>query len=117
MIGGMAGNNACGANSAVYGSTREHLASARGILSDGSVAEFGPAIEPGIRGEVLGRYPRGVNPSPDQGFAGRSGQPGGDFPRIPETVDPSSQYGLCDRSARLIARHSTPPGRNSTFAG
>ena len=42
MIGGMVGNNACGANSVVYGSTREHLVSARGILSDGSVAEFGP---------------------------------------------------------------------------
>lgn len=41
MIGGMVGNNACGANSVVYGSTREHLLSARAILSDGSVAEFG----------------------------------------------------------------------------
>ncbi len=42
MIGGMVGNNACGANSVVYGSTREHLISARAVLSDGSVAEFGP---------------------------------------------------------------------------
>jgi FAD/FMN-containing dehydrogenase/Fe-S oxidoreductase len=42
MIGGMVGNNACGANSVVYGSTREHLVSARAVLSDGSVAEFGP---------------------------------------------------------------------------
>ena len=42
MIGGMVGNNACGANSVVYGSTREHLVSARAVLSDGSTAEFGP---------------------------------------------------------------------------
>ena len=41
MIGGMVGNNACGANSVVYGSTREHLLSARAVLSDGSIAEFG----------------------------------------------------------------------------
>jgi FAD/FMN-containing dehydrogenase/Fe-S oxidoreductase len=45
MIGGMVGNNACGANSVVYGSTREHVISVRGVLSDGSVAEFG-ALSP-----------------------------------------------------------------------
>ena len=42
MIGGMVGNNACGSNSVVYGSTRDHLLSARAVLSDGSIAEFGP---------------------------------------------------------------------------
>jgi len=42
MIGGMIGNNSCGANSIVYGTTREHLVSARGFLSDGSGATFGP---------------------------------------------------------------------------
>ncbi|HWA25557.1 MAG TPA: FAD-linked oxidase C-terminal domain-containing protein [Lacunisphaera sp.] len=42
MIGGMVGNNSCGANSIVYGTTREHLVSARGFLSDGSTATFGP---------------------------------------------------------------------------
>ncbi len=42
MIGGMVGNNSCGANSIVYGSTREHLVSVRGLLSDGSEAVFGP---------------------------------------------------------------------------
>ncbi len=41
MIGGMVGNNACGANSLVYGSTREHLVSLRAVMSDGSIAEFG----------------------------------------------------------------------------
>ena len=42
MIGGMVGNNSCGSNSIVYGSTRDHLVSARGFLSDGSEVTFGP---------------------------------------------------------------------------
>ena len=42
MIGGMVGNNSCGANSIVYGTVREHLVSARGYLSDGSHVTFGP---------------------------------------------------------------------------
>jgi hypothetical protein len=42
MIGGMVGNNSCGANSIVYGSTRDHLISTRGFLSDGSETTFGP---------------------------------------------------------------------------
>lgn len=42
MIGGMVGNGSCGANSIVYGSTRDHLVSARGFLSDGSAVTFGP---------------------------------------------------------------------------
>jgi FAD/FMN-containing dehydrogenase/Fe-S oxidoreductase len=42
MIGGMVGNNSCGANSIVHGTTREHLVSTRGFLSDGSAVTFGP---------------------------------------------------------------------------
>jgi FAD/FMN-containing dehydrogenase len=42
MIGGMLGNNSCGSNSIVYGSTREHVLSLRGFLSDGSEVTFGP---------------------------------------------------------------------------
>ncbi|SFE80689.1 FAD-binding and (Fe-S)-binding domain-containing protein [Thermoflexibacter ruber] len=40
MIGGMVGNNSCGSNSVVYGSTREHLLEVRGFLSDGSEVVF-----------------------------------------------------------------------------
>lgn len=40
MIGGMVGNNSCGANSIIYGSTREHLLEIRALLSDGSEAVF-----------------------------------------------------------------------------
>ena len=40
MIGGMVGNNSCGSNSVVYGSTREHLLEVKAVLSDGSLATF-----------------------------------------------------------------------------
>ncbi|HEY8934994.1 MAG TPA: FAD-binding oxidoreductase, partial [Cyclobacteriaceae bacterium] len=42
MIGGMIGNNSCGSNSVVYGSTREHLLEVKAFLSDGSKVWFGP---------------------------------------------------------------------------
>ncbi|NOX45691.1 MAG: FAD-binding protein [Chlorobi bacterium] len=41
MMGGMLGNNSCGAHSLVYGSTRDHTVSVKTILSDGMEAEFG----------------------------------------------------------------------------
>lgn len=41
MVGGMVGNNSCGSNSVVYGSTREHLLEVRGYLSDGAEVRFG----------------------------------------------------------------------------
>jgi FAD/FMN-containing dehydrogenase/Fe-S oxidoreductase len=42
MIGGMVGNNSCGSNSVVYGSTREHLMAVKAILADGSEVEIAP---------------------------------------------------------------------------
>ncbi len=45
MIGGMVGNNSCGSNSVVYGSTREHLLEVKALLADGSEATFGPLPE------------------------------------------------------------------------
>jgi FAD/FMN-containing dehydrogenase/Fe-S oxidoreductase len=41
MIGGMIGNNSCGTNSVVYGSTREHLLETNAILADGHHVTFG----------------------------------------------------------------------------
>jgi FAD/FMN-containing dehydrogenase/Fe-S oxidoreductase len=40
MIGGMVGNNSCGSNSVVYGSTREHLMEVKAILADGTDVVF-----------------------------------------------------------------------------
>lgn len=41
MIGGMLGNNACGARSLIYGSTRDHTLEVKAVLSDGSEVVFG----------------------------------------------------------------------------
>lgn len=41
MIGGMVGNNSCGAHSLIYGSTRDHTIEIKGYLSDGSPVTFG----------------------------------------------------------------------------
>ncbi len=40
MIGGMIGNNSCGSNSVVYGSTREHLLSVDMVMADGRPTTF-----------------------------------------------------------------------------
>lgn len=40
MIGGMVGNNSCGSNSVIYGSTRDHVLEVEGYLSDGSPVHF-----------------------------------------------------------------------------
>jgi FAD/FMN-containing dehydrogenase/Fe-S oxidoreductase len=45
MIGGMIGNNSCGSNSVVYGSTREHLLEVEAILADGSKVLFSEKSE------------------------------------------------------------------------
>jgi FAD/FMN-containing dehydrogenase/Fe-S oxidoreductase len=42
MIGGMVGNNSCGAHSLVYGSTRDHTLEVKALLYDGTEVEFGP---------------------------------------------------------------------------
>ena len=48
-VGGMAGNNSCGANSLVYGSTRQHVLSMEVVLSDGSRCTFGNVSEEEFR--------------------------------------------------------------------
>ncbi|HRZ43061.1 MAG TPA: FAD-linked oxidase C-terminal domain-containing protein [Bacteroidales bacterium] len=45
MMGGMVGNNACGAHSLLYGSTRDHLLEVKGFLADGSPVHFKPVDE------------------------------------------------------------------------
>jgi FAD/FMN-containing dehydrogenase/Fe-S oxidoreductase len=42
-IGGMVGNNSCGARSLRYGNTRENVLSIDAVLADGSAAHFGPS--------------------------------------------------------------------------
>lgn len=56
-IGGMTGNNSCGARSIIYGKTLDHVLEAKAILSDGSLAHFmdmdACALEVKLRGEGL----------------------------------------------------------------
>jgi len=40
MIGGMVGNNSCGAHSLIHGSTRDHIIALQAVLSDETIAEF-----------------------------------------------------------------------------
>lgn len=40
MLGGMVGNNSCGSNSVIYGSTRDHLIRVKAILADSSAVIF-----------------------------------------------------------------------------
>src|SRR5579871_3848033 len=47
-IGGMAGNNSCGARSLRYGVTRDNVLSIDAVLADGSAAHFGP-VGAGLR--------------------------------------------------------------------
>ncbi|HMM10813.1 MAG TPA: FAD-linked oxidase C-terminal domain-containing protein [Bacteroidales bacterium] len=61
MIGGMVGNNACGAHSLVYGSTRDHTLEITALLADGSEVVFGDLSPeqlqqklslPGLEGDI-----------------------------------------------------------------
>ncbi|HWR99827.1 MAG TPA: FAD-binding and (Fe-S)-binding domain-containing protein, partial [Prolixibacteraceae bacterium] len=54
MAGGMVGNNACGAHSLIYGSTRDHLLEVRGYLSDGSEVHFKPLSEQEFKEKMAG---------------------------------------------------------------
>jgi FAD/FMN-containing dehydrogenase/Fe-S oxidoreductase len=45
MIGGMVGNNSCGAHSIIYGSVRDHLLEVKALLSDGSEVVFNDLTE------------------------------------------------------------------------
>jgi FAD/FMN-containing dehydrogenase/Fe-S oxidoreductase len=55
MLGGMVGNNACGSHSILYGSTRDHTIAVKGILSDGSEAEFGPLTKEEFKEKTKGK--------------------------------------------------------------
>jgi FAD/FMN-containing dehydrogenase/Fe-S oxidoreductase len=57
MIGGMVGNNSCGSNSVVYGSTRDHLLEVKALLSDGTTHVFRALSD-----EEFGAMTRAKNP-------------------------------------------------------
>src|SRR3974377_1318895 len=55
-IGGMTGNNSCGARSLRYGVTRDNVLSIDAVLADGSAAHFVP-IGAGLQGPPAGPAP------------------------------------------------------------
>ncbi len=54
MIGGMVANNACGAHSLVYGSTRDHTLEIEALLTDGSEVVFKNLDNTAFRGKCIG---------------------------------------------------------------
>ena len=61
MMGGMVGNNSCGAHSLIYGSTRDHLISVKTVLSDGTTAAFGPLTNDGFLKKCELKSPNGIH--------------------------------------------------------
>ncbi len=55
MIGGMMGNNSCGANSVVYRDSRKHLLEVKGFLADGSEVIFGELTKEGFEEKCNGK--------------------------------------------------------------
>jgi FAD/FMN-containing dehydrogenase/Fe-S oxidoreductase len=58
-IGGMAGNNSCGARSLRYGVTRDNVISIDAVLADGATAHFGP-VAAGLQSLPPGSPMRGL---------------------------------------------------------
>ncbi len=54
MMGGMLGNNACGAHSLIYGSTRDHTLGVKALLSDATEVEFGDLSKQEFKSKILG---------------------------------------------------------------
>ena len=55
MIGGMVGNNSCGAHSILYGSTRDHVISVKTLLADGTEVEFKEISPEELRQKITGK--------------------------------------------------------------
>jgi len=54
MMGGMVGNNSCGAHSIIYGSTRDHIISIKTLLADGTEVEFGTLSPEELKQKTIG---------------------------------------------------------------
>ncbi len=72
-IGGMVGNNSCGARSLRYGNTRENVLSVDALLPDGSAAHFGP-IAPDLSDVPAGAQAAGAQSHGDRRARSGDGQ-------------------------------------------
>jgi FAD/FMN-containing dehydrogenase/Fe-S oxidoreductase len=55
-LGGMAGNNSCGSRSIAYGNMVHNVAGISAWLSDGTLVEFGPAANLGVRERAVADF-------------------------------------------------------------
>ena len=127
-VGGMIGNNSCGAHSAAYGKTVDNVEALEVILYDGTHlsltgsiadAEIGAAIARGGReGELYSRRPRASRPI--RRFRARS-FPQASAPRLglqPRRADAGARLQPCPRNRRLggYPRRSHPRDHSSSAA-
>ncbi len=83
-LGGMIGNNSCGARSLAYGKTGDHVHSLDCLLSDGEAVRFGPvrrdavAALPGREGEIARRVLEILEPERERILSR--------YPKIPRRV-------------------------------
>jgi FAD/FMN-containing dehydrogenase/Fe-S oxidoreductase len=84
VLGGMIGNNSCGARSLVYGKTGDHVHSLRCVLPDSECADFGPVARsalaglPGREGELARRVMALLEPERERILSR--------YPRVPRRV-------------------------------
>ncbi|HEX2092942.1 MAG TPA: FAD-linked oxidase C-terminal domain-containing protein [Longimicrobiaceae bacterium] len=101
-LGGMIGNNSCGARSLVYGKTGDHVHSLECVLHDGESARFGPvareavATMPGREGE-LARATLGILEPHRAGILAR-------YPKIPRRVSGYNFDALLEASELNLAQ-------------
>ncbi len=115
MIGGMVGNNSCGAHSLIYGSTRDHTLEVKTILSDGSRAHFKPLedeelqqklVAEGLEGQIYREMHRILS---DPGNQNRIGQ---EFPH-PDIKRRNTGYAL---DLLLKQKPYQPEGEPTNFS-
>jgi FAD/FMN-containing dehydrogenase len=99
MIGGMVGNNSCGANSIIYGSVRDHLVSCRGFLSDGSEVTFGPLTPEEFAAKCLGDSLESRIYQDVRNMLGDPAKRGAITAGVSEKIRDPPQYRLCARHA------------------
>ncbi|MFO0852588.1 MAG: FAD-linked oxidase C-terminal domain-containing protein [Gemmataceae bacterium] len=108
-LGGMIGNNSAGARSVVYGMTGDHVRRLRTVLSDGTVAEFGPlsAVEHQRKLEARTREGDAYRAAA-AAVAGCGGEIDRRFPKILRRVSGYNLPGLVGSAVRTDGERNGP---------
>ena len=134
MIGGMVGNNACGAHSILYGSTRDHVLSLKCLLSDGTEAEFtdmsieevtaktlDTTLEGKVYKQIVDILSNPVNQDnirkefPDPRIHRRNTGYAIDQLLAPHSSPVTRHSSFVTRHSSFVTRHSSPVTRHSSF--